>query len=125
MRGGRNRGVHGGGRVSPGSTNSNIIDFITISTLGDALDFGDLTEARHQVGACGGYTRGHFNGGNPNTDRMDYVVFSSKGGASDWGDLSQGRSTYAATSNGKRGLVYGGTPANIHNAVLLLMEVSA
>ena len=118
-RGGRDRGIHGGGTTSP--TLQNVIDYITISTLGDALDFGDLTQARHQVGACGGYTRGHFNGGslspNPNSDRMDYVIFSSKGGAADWGELSVARSTYAATSNGKRGLIYGGTPPSNNNLI--------
>ncbi len=46
MRGGRNRGIHGGGNTSP--TLYNVIDYITISTLGDAQDFGDLTEARNQ-----------------------------------------------------------------------------
>ena len=109
-RGGRDRGIHGGGNTNP--ANVNVIDYITIAAKGDAIDFGDLTIARSQISACGGYTRGHFNGGSPDTTRMDYVVFSSKGGASEWGDLTQGRSTYAATSNGKRGLVYGGTPSN-------------
>ena len=109
-RGGRDRGIHGGGNTNPAQ--SNVIDYITIATTGDAIDFGDLTIARSQISACGGYTRGHFNGGSPDTTRMDYVVFSSKGGASEWGDLTQGRATYAATSNGKRGLVYGGTPSN-------------
>ena len=37
------RGVFAGGYGAPG--NSNIIDFVTISTLGDATDFGDLPQS--------------------------------------------------------------------------------
>ena len=118
-RGGRDRGIHGGGNTNPAQ--SNVIDYITISSTGNAADFGNLTAARSQISACGGYTRGHFNGGalspNPETNIMDYVVFSSKGEASDWGDLSVARATYAATSNGKRGLVYGGTPPSNNNTI--------
>ena len=47
-RGGRGRGVFGGG-YSPGFTN--VMQYITIATTGNALDFGDLTSAR-SVGAC-------------------------------------------------------------------------
>jgi hypothetical protein len=39
-------GVFGGG----GS--SNVIDYITIASAGNATDFGDLTEARYNLSAC-------------------------------------------------------------------------
>ena len=37
-------------------TRVNTIDQITIATLGDAIDFGDLTEAR---GSCATASNGH------------------------------------------------------------------
>ena len=43
------RGVFAGGYTNPGSTN--IIDFVIISTLGDATDFGDLPQSSvHRLG---------------------------------------------------------------------------
>ena len=47
-----NRGIIGGGVT--GSTAYNTMDYITISTLGNALDFGDLTVARTGSAACSG-----------------------------------------------------------------------
>jgi len=109
-RGGRGRGVRGGGHIS---ASINTIDYITIATTGNAVDFGDLTEVRSQIGCAGGYTKGVWAGGNtPSVSTiMDYVIFSSQGGASDFGDLTLARATYAGTSNGKRGLIYGGSPS--------------
>ena len=46
--GGGDRGVFGGG--STGSV-SNVIDYITISSAGDATNFGDLTVARYYLAA--------------------------------------------------------------------------
>jgi hypothetical protein len=45
-----NRGIFGGGDVGT-QTENNIIDYITISTTGDAADFGDLAQFRYGVGA--------------------------------------------------------------------------
>ena len=46
-RGGRGRGIFAGGNSGP---SSNTIEYITISTEGDAKDFGDLTTARYLHG---------------------------------------------------------------------------
>ena len=40
------------GVFAAGSPNVNIIDYVTISTTGDAVDFGDMTTARmYPIGA--------------------------------------------------------------------------
>jgi len=108
-RGGRGKGVSGGGHIS---ASINTLNYITIATTGNAVDFGDLTEVRSQIGCSGGYTKGVWSGGNtPNaSSRMDSVIFSSQGGATYFGDLTLARATYAATCNGKIGLIYGGSP---------------
>ena len=49
--GSRVRGLYVGGRTDA-STRSNVIDMITMSTLGNAQDFGDLTGAR-SLGTAG------------------------------------------------------------------------
>lgn len=42
-------GVFGGGVVSSAS---NVIDYITIASAGNATDFGDLTVSRYALAAC-------------------------------------------------------------------------
>ena len=43
------RGLFGGGYTS---SYSNVIDYVTIATTGNATDFGDLSEARNYLAAC-------------------------------------------------------------------------
>ena len=52
------RGLFGGGDNS-----ADTIDYVTISTLGDAQDFGDLTVARGHTAGMSSRTRGLFAGG--------------------------------------------------------------
>ena len=54
------RGLFGGG-IS--ADNTNVIQYITISSTGNAIDFGDLTVARRGIAACSSSTRGIFVGG--------------------------------------------------------------
>ena len=59
-----NRGVFGGGYATPAKVNT--IDFITISTLGNAQDFGDLTTGMKIYNlkpklAAGAYFQKQFN----------------------------------------------------------------
>ena len=47
------RGVWAGGYNNPPG-NRNIIDYIAIGYLGDALDFGDLTDTKNYIPGCAG-----------------------------------------------------------------------
>ena len=60
--------------VAPARVNT--IDYVTIATLGNALDFGDLTQARFYPGACSSNIRGVFGGGDTPSasDVIDYVT---------------------------------------------------
>jgi len=91
------RGVFGGGYDSNG-TNLNTIDYITISTTGNATDFGDLTSARSSLAATSNHAnnRGVFGGGGTT---IDYITISTTGDATDFGDLTTKRVNLAATSN--------------------------
>jgi len=106
-----NRGVFGGGYTNaPTSTTTNIIDYITISTVGNAQDFGDLTSGRQDATACSSSTRGLFASGADN--RIDYVTISSTGNAQDFGDVITSNTVYAsATGNSTRGIWAGGQPS--------------
>ena len=117
------RGIFGGG--SRGSY-SNIMDYITISTTGNATDFGDLTVARRNCAACSNGTRGVWAGGYSSSDgyhpvagndafgheEMDYVTFASTGNATDFGNLSDPRFLFGGCSDGSRGVFGGGQIKN-------------
>ena len=92
-RGGRGRGVFGGGLDSPSSYGLDVIDYITIATLGNALDFGNLTTATNSLSSCSSAVRGLFGGGSQQpagakTTTIDYITISATGNSFKFGDLS-------------------------------------
>ena len=103
------RGVIGA-RATPGFINN--IDYFTISTRGDALDFGDMSSARYTYATFASSTRGVFAGGNGNTTRIESITFASTGDAVvDSGVLNDGRYHCTGCSNSTRGLAAGGVPS--------------
>ena len=105
------RGVIGGGYQNPQSTaTKNIISYVTIQSLGDAVDFGDLTAARSAVTSASSPTRGLFMGGRTgpgNDDKVvtiDFVTTSTLGNAADFGDLLVATSHNAGCSNAVRAI---------------------
>ena len=107
-RGGRGRGVFFSGN---NPTYFNEIQYITISTLGDASDFGDMTRTENNVSGAGSATRLVLAGGYDNSTRtntMDYITISATGNAFDFGDLTTGRSSGFSASDGTRGIYAGG-----------------
>jgi len=97
------KGLFGGGLA--GSVIQNVIDYITIATLGNAADFGDLTAARKKLSACSSATRGVFGGGTYSPRNViDYITIATTGNATDFGDLTVGRTELAACSNDHGGL---------------------
>ena len=104
-RGGRGRGLFGGGQ---NPSNTNTIEYITISSTGNSKDFGDMTIARDKLGACSSATRGIFGGGEPTNNILDYVTIPSTGNAFDFGDLTQARRFITSCSNQTRGIFAGG-----------------
>ena len=109
-RGGRGRGIFGGGRLGSNSSLMNNIEYITIATTGDANDFGDLTVARRRVAGASSPTRGVFAGGySPDKNEIDYITISATGNAFDFGDLIEATRTMGGLSNEIRGLFGAGT----------------
>jgi hypothetical protein len=104
------RGILGGGYN--GSVWINSLQYVTIATTGNALDFGDLSSGRPYVDAVSSSTRGVFGGGYGN-NTMDYITISSTGNAADFGDSTSARRDYAGCSNSTRGLFGGGQGTNI------------
>ena len=83
------RGVSMGGY--DGSNAINSIYFITISSLGNGQDFGDLTNGvNFGGGGCGSSTRGILGGGEPIRTRIDSVTIATTGNSINFGDLDSG-----------------------------------
>jgi len=89
------RGIFAGGYqdISPYPTVKNI-NYVTIASEGNALDFGELTTPRYSLQTTGSQTRGIFAGGagaGPgfvNEKVIDYIEYASTGNAMVFGDLS-------------------------------------
>ena len=102
------RAITGGG-LSPGNTAYPNVDLITISTLGNAVNFGSLHTERTSHGACSSSTRGIFLGGNPDNDATEYYTLASGGNGIDFGNLtSTGRRYTSSFSSSTRGFSAGG-----------------
>ena len=100
---GGTRGLMGGGSA-PGVTNA--IDYISVDTTGNSLDFGDLSYARRGVAALASRTRGVFAGGRSSDNNgIDFVTIASTGNASDFGDLTITSHHGTGISDGTRGII--------------------
>ena len=100
------RGVNGGGYTPSSPNRTNTIDICTIQTLGDFVDFGDLTSIRSHMSAASSPTRAVFFAGETpsKVNTMDYIQYASKGDALDFGNLTASFYTSGGTSNGHGGL---------------------
>ena len=97
------RGMFSGGHnASPGY--SNIIDYVTFATTGNASRFGDLSVARGETlaGGTSNNVRALWGGGGI-MNVIDFVKIATEGNANDFGDLSVARNT-AGVSNAHGGL---------------------
>jgi len=96
--------IAGGYNASPLNARVNTIEYITISTLGNPTDFGDLTLARTDGAAMASPTRGAFGAGDPQSSIIDYIQFNSLGDANDFGDTTARDEAFEGVSNGHGGL---------------------
>ena len=105
----------GGSGTNPASGEEKSIDFITIATLGDAQDFGDLANAaRTRTANLSSSTRAVVAGGyvDPSpgdTSHIDFVTIQTKSNATDFGDLTGNKEGMGGASSEIRGLFAGGT----------------
>ena len=91
---------------------SNVIDFVTISTLGNAQDFGDMTVAVDNFATASSSIRGLHAGGRTGTPAAEalqnvigFITIASTGNASDFGDLVTPTRHNAGCSDAHGGLI--------------------
>ena len=106
-----------GGRATPSQTN--IVDYVSIPTEGNAQDFGDMLGSFYRYARASSRTRGLFAGGQPGSgtqEHIEFFTFASTGNGTDFGDLlSGGKFGGTGESNQTRGLFAGGgTPTKVN-----------
>ena len=113
--GSETRGLVGGGYDAGETDNSQSdIEYFTIASAGNAIDFGDL-DAQHfrNSAACSSSTRGlFFGGGHPSHyNTIEYIEIGTLGNALDFGDQVTSAAVKSTFSSSTRGFSFGGFPA--------------
>ena len=94
------------GNISPRTG----IDYLNMTTEGNAIDFGDTTSSWYECAACGNKTRGVFAGGTYGTNNniMEFVTIATTGNAADFGDMAESTNPGGGGGNQTRGILCGG-----------------
>tara|TARA_B100001250_G_scaffold369128_1_gene352346 strand:- start:55 stop:1101 length:1047 start_codon:yes stop_codon:yes gene_type:complete len=104
------RAVFAGGDVAT-PADTNIIQYVTIQTKGDAIQFGSLITERGSHTACSNSTRGLIAGGqtpSSNLNSIEYVTIASTGDGTDFGDLHEEIDYLGSCASATRGVFAGG-----------------
>tara|TARA_R100001443_G_scaffold57633_1_gene68325 strand:+ start:18830 stop:20245 length:1416 start_codon:yes stop_codon:yes gene_type:complete len=106
------RGIWSCGSDYPGNNVTNIMDYITIASEGNAIDFGDGTYTGSKQ-CCGNSIRGLGAGGyNPspgvNRNIIEYSQIATLGNALDFGDLETATRGMGTSASPIRGIFAGG-----------------
>ena len=111
--------------IAGGNPKTNIIDYITIQTKGNAEDFGDLTDDPNHLVGCSNSTRGLFGGGqNPsNVDVIAYITIATFGNAIDFGNLNNAVDYLCACASATRG-VFGGGKTSVYINVIEYVTIA-
>ena len=111
----RTRAVFMGGFAHPSpSAGTNVIDYVTIQSEGDAVDFGDLRDVHYEGMGFSSPTRGFLAGADstPGTigkGEIDYITISTLGNSADFGDQVENNIWQrSCAANAIRGLIMGG-----------------
>ena len=116
--GSETRGLRAGGYDG---SRSEVIDYVTIASSGNAKDFGDIAASKFVFinGACS-QTRTLFPaGGTPGyTNQIEYVTTATTGNAADFGDQTDARGYgQGLTCSATRGLFFAGSSPSTTNII--------
>ena len=126
------RGCVGGGFVAPPSPYvvSDVIDYVTIATTANAIDFGNMQSSGYSYATASNQTRGLFAGGyRPNNsavvDTIDLITIATAANATDFGNLSVARRSFGGLASPTRGIFMGGTYPAVHDVIDYVTIASA
>ena len=98
---------------SPTRTVVDTIEFVTIASTGNSLDFGNLTAASQTHQCSSSPTRTlKYGGFNPNrTAEIEFITTATTGNAQDFGELTRACGRAGVCGNATRGIYAGGEDA--------------
>ena len=111
---GRGRGIFADG------DSSKTIEYISIQSLGNAIDFGDSTTDFKQRGSVSSSTRTVTAGGFSSpafTNIIDYITIATTSNATDFGDLTLARRNIGGAGNSTRGIYFGGGSPSVTDTI--------
>ena len=122
--------ITGGSGDSPGETN--VIQFVTIASIGNATDFGDLLNPKdNMMSKNGSSTRMLICGGRDYTPSatvtnvIEFLTIATTGNSADFGDLTQARFAGTGCSSATRGVIVGGQTPTYVNTIDFVTIASA
>ena len=134
-RGGRGRGVFCGAYNAPSAAGRTTIDYVQISTLGNAVDFGDISKVENGLNsASGSSTRaliwGGYDGASPNasSNTIDYITISSTGNTFRFGGYdNNGVAAYGngSLSDNIRSVAFGGGSNSDPSTVMQYVSIAS
>ena len=110
---GGGRGVFANGYANASPHYNNVIQYITIATAGNAINFGDTIDKTSPRAGLANATRGIIAGGwtgSGESNTIETFVFASTGDTTDYGDLVDSRRNRDGAGSATRGLFLGGYP---------------
>ncbi len=99
---------------------NNIMEYFTMATQGDTVDYGDLTGTYGYTSATSSSTRGltlgayHHPSPSAPADIIDYYEIATIGNALDFGNLPNAVYNLGAFSSPVRGICFGGAPSAVN-----------
>ena len=124
---GGTRGVFGGGFDQP-NTYSNAVDYFNVSTLANAIDFGDTTNCKFGTKGVASRIRGVFMGGETSpgsyTNSMEYISIDKPSNVTDFGDLTISGRSGGSVSNETRGVYLQGQTGSVVNTIQFITIAS-
>ena len=104
------RAVFGGGyRESSSPHLVDVMDYVDIAQTGNAVDFGNLSNASRVTASVNSTTRGIYGLAHPGSGNiLEFITIATTGDVTDFGDRTVASDYPTATSNSTRGLFAGG-----------------
>ena len=112
------RGLFKTGQRAPSAGSySEKIDYITISTLGNSEEFGDIANSQSGNPGLSSRTRAVIGAGYGPSNVIEFVTMASKGNATDFGDDVGTSNRATGVSNGTRGIFAGSSEISPGNVI--------
>ena len=104
------RGINGGGTAASPVNRTNVIDYINIASLGDAIEFGHLVTSGYSGPMFSNAVRGikggvnDYDGASHWTKNIEYLTIATTGSSEYFGDLTVARYGGSGSSSQTRGV---------------------